>query len=187
MPAMRFFAVIRSLLVLMLLAPAPLVAADYADRAALDQLFEQLHEAPDETAAAAITGKIWDLWMTPTDSALAVEMGTVLAAETRGDFGTCLRLLDRMVVEYPDYAEGWNRRATIYYLLDNFEGSLADIDKVLAIEPRHFGALSGKIMIELRQGKRNDALRDMLAALAIHPYLSTRELFPELQPSVTNI
>lgn len=187
MPTMRILAAIRVLFVLVLLTPAPLLAADYADRAALDQLFAQLRDAPDEAAANEITSKIWDLWMTPTDSALAVEMGTVVAAETRGDYGTCLRLLDRMVVQYPDYAEGWNRRATIYYLLDYFEASLADIDKVLALEPRHFGALSGKVMIELRQGKRSDALRDMLAALAIHPYLSTKELFPELQPNVTNI
>jgi tetratricopeptide (TPR) repeat protein len=72
-------------------------------------------------------------------------------------------------------------------MLDNFDASLADIDKVLALEPRHFGALSGRISIYLRQGKRPQALRDMIAALAIDPYLSQKALFPELSPNTTNV
>ena len=95
--------------------------------------------------------------------------------------------LDGVVAEYPDYAEGWNQRATVHYLLDNLDASLADIEKVLAIEPRHYGALSGRVLIYLKQGKHAEALRDMIAALAIHPYLSERRLFPELAQDVTQV
>jgi tetratricopeptide (TPR) repeat protein len=91
------------------------------------------------------------------------------------------------VTDYPDYAEGWNQRATLYYMLDNLEASLADIDKVLAIEPRHYGALAGRVLIYLKQGKHDEALRDMRAALALHPYLNERRLFPELAEDVTHV
>ena len=73
------------------------------------------------------------------------------------------------------------------YMLDRLDNSLADIDKVLAIEPRHFGALSGRVLIYLKQGKHAEALRDMIAALAIHPYLSERRFFPELAQDVTHV
>jgi tetratricopeptide (TPR) repeat protein len=72
-------------------------------------------------------------------------------------------------------------------MLGRLDDSLADIDKVLAIEPRHFGALSGRVLIYLKQGKHAQALRDMIAALAIHPYLSERRLFPELAQDVTHV
>ena len=87
----------------------------------------------------------------------------------------------------PTYAEGWNQRATLYYLIDDYEASLADIDKVLEFEPRHFGALSGRVLIYLAQGKRSEALRDMATALAIHPFLSERQLFPELKEDMIRI
>jgi hypothetical protein len=72
-------------------------------------------------------------------------------------------------------------------MLDNFEASLADIDKVLEFEPRHFGALSGQALIYLAMGKRPLALKAMAAALAVHPFLNERQLFPELMQDVTRI
>jgi tetratricopeptide (TPR) repeat protein len=185
---MRFLiAAVRAFLFLVLLAPAPLLAADYADRSRLDALFALLRTAPDPAAAERATREIWRLWLNPTETALAIQMGSALAAENRRDYATSLAILDRVVVEYPDYAEGWNRRATIYYILNDFAASLADVGEVLKLEPRHFGALSGRVMIELRQGKRAEALKDMVAALAIHPYLDMKALFPELQQNLTNI
>ena len=78
-----------------------------------------------------------------------------------------LDLLNALVDRLPDYAEGWNQRATVYYMLGNYEASLADIDKVLEFEPRHFGALSGRCMIYLAQGKRALAIKDMPAGAAL--------------------
>ena len=90
-------------------------------------------------------------------------------------------------VDYPDYAEGWNQRATLYYMMGDFERSIADCAKVLALEPRHFGALSGRALMYLQLGKRALALRDMAAALAIHPFLSEALLFPELSRPMTHV
>jgi hypothetical protein len=70
----------------------------------------------------------------------------------------------------------------MYYAIGNFAASIADCEKVLELEPRHFGALSGRATMYLLQGKRALALKDMAAALAVHPFISGRELFPELDP-----
>lgn len=91
-------------------------------------------------------------------------------------------LIEQLIVDYPDYSEGYNMRATAHFLRGAYESSLADIEKVLSLEPRHFGALSGKALIYHTQGKRDEALEAMKAALDIHPFLGERSLFPELGP-----
>ena len=72
-------------------------------------------------------------------------------------------------------------------MTSDFDASLADIDTVLRLEPRHFGALSGRALIYLQQGKRALAVKDMAAALQVHPFLNERFLFPELAQDVTRI
>ena len=179
---------IRALLVGLLLAvPSVAFATDYADKAELDELFSQLKSAPSADEADALVQQIWAIWFAPSVPELADRMKAAGAAQVQGDPGKALGIFDSIVKDYPDYAEGWNQRATLYYELGDYDASLADIAKVLALEPRHFGALSGRVLIELKQGKRDDALKDMQAALAIDPYLSEKELFPELAPNVTHV
>ena len=172
---------------LLSLFAAPLRAGEAEDKVALDRLFEQLRVAPDPETARVIDQRIWVYWMVPSDPVLAAKMQDVLAASQTGNLPMAISLLDQMVVEYPTYAEAWNRRATFYYMLGDFEHSLADIDKVLQFEPRHFGALSGRVMIYLQQGKRALALKDMATAKEIHPFISGQDLFPELQRDMTRI
>lgn len=71
-------------------------------------------------------------------------------------------------------------RATAHFLRGAYEQSLSDIEKALALEPRHFGALSGQALIFHSQGKRDQAIEAMRKALDIHPWLPERSLFPEL-------
>ena len=179
---------IRALLVLLFFAgPLPAFAADYMDRAALDTLFAELKVARTADDANGLVGQIWTIWFNPNVPELAGRMGQANAAMTSGDFDGALVLLTAIVKDYPDYSEGWNQRATLYYMMGQLDASLDDISKTLALEPRHFGALSGRVMIELKQGKRPEALKDMIAALAIDPYLETRKLFPELSQNTTNV
>jgi tetratricopeptide (TPR) repeat protein len=168
-------------------AAVPAGADDAPDRAALDRLFAELQSAPDAETAHRIDQRIWQLWTSPSDEVLRLRMLDVLEARSAFDLQRALKLLDDMVVDFPGYAEAWNQRATIYYMLGNYEASLADIDKVLALEPRHFGALAGRVLIYLAEGKRQLALKDMVNALAIHPFLSEKQLFPELQQGMTRI
>jgi tetratricopeptide (TPR) repeat protein len=184
----RYPAVLAALLgplvaLLFLLTPA---SAQSALNPVLDNLFAQLRLAPDEASAKAIGQQIWTQWMTPPDPALAARMQQAvrkLAIDPAGALGE----FEAIVKDYPDYAEGWNQLATAHYLQGDYTTSLSDIDKVLALEPRHFGALSGRAMIYLKQGKRALALKDMSAASALHPFLAERALFPELLQGVTHI
>lgn len=172
-----------------LLVPvAPAVADDATDRAAaLDGLFAKLRVAPDAATAQSIDDEIWSLWTTPIDPTLAGRMREVMIARGLGRVPTALALLDKLVVDYPDYAEGWNQRATLYYMTGDYEHSIADCAKVLELEPRHFGALSGRALMYLQLGQRALALKDMAAALAIHPFLSEASLFPELNQPMTHV
>lgn len=182
---------IRALLYVMALLPfalAGLAMADEAkDKSALDALFAELRIAPNAEIAHQIDQRIWIYWMTPSDPTLAGRMGEALAARRLGDVPGAIVLLTRLIGDYPTYAEAWNQRATMFYLINDLDASLADIEKVLEYEPRHFGALSGRAMIYLQQGKRALAVKDMAAALELHPFLNERQLFPELLQDVTRI
>jgi len=168
------------------LSATPALPDDASDQA-LDLLFAQLKDAPNAQTAHEIDQRIWSIWINPTDEALRLRMLDVIEARTYRGAQATLKLLDQLVEDYPDYAEGWNQRATMYYVLGNFEASLADIDKVLELEPRHFGALSGRVLIYLAEGKRALALKDMVTALAIHPFLNEKQLFPELKQDAVHI
>jgi tetratricopeptide (TPR) repeat protein len=176
-------ALLALLLALFLAFPAP--ADEATDKAALDALFTQLASAPDAETANAVSNQIWSIWTTPSDPVLAARMRDVMEARALLDLQSGIALLDQLVIDYPDYAEGWNQRATLRYMIGDFEASIADCDKVLELEPRHYGALSGRALMYLQMGKRSLALRDMQAALALHPFLSERQLFPELQQEIT--
>ena len=151
----------------------PARADEASDRAALDTLFGQLKAAANAEAADLISQQIWQIWTGPSDKALADRMKTVMVAEQSGDLPGAMLLLKALVADYPSYAEGWNQRATIEYQLHDFAASLADIDKVLALEPRHFGALSGRGECYLRLQRPRDALTAFQQTLRIDPWLDT--------------
>ena len=178
-------AIVLALVVLLVARPAFADAA--SDKTQLDKLFTQLHDAPDAATADAIGQQIWRIWIVPSDADLAGRMAAVLASEQEGDLPTALQLLGQLVIDHPAYAEAWNQRATVEYELGDFDDSLADIDRVLSIEPRHFGALSGRVLIYLARDDHAAALKAMIAALAVDPFLAEKALFPELSRPATQI
>jgi tetratricopeptide (TPR) repeat protein len=96
-----------------------------------------------------------------------------------------LPLLDDLVGRAPDWAEGWNKRATALYLMGEHDRSLADIERVLALEPRHFGALAGLGLIRMARGEHRAALAAYRRALAVNPFLKERhDLIPALESKV---
>lgn len=153
----------------------PKVGSDRAK--GLDFLFGALKAAPDDVSAKHVEARIWALWLqTPSDTA-ALLMTRAKAAMDAQQIDVALKLLDAVVKLRPDYVEAWNRRATLYYLKNDYGHSLADIQQVLAREPRHFGALAGLGMIMQDLGDDKRALEAFRKALAINPHL---EKVPEL-------
>jgi tetratricopeptide (TPR) repeat protein len=94
-----------------------------------------------------------------------------------------LKLLDAVIKLRPDYIEGWNRRATLYYMQNDYARSLADIAQVLSREPRHFGALAGLGMIMQDLGEEKRALEAFRKALAVNPHL---EKVPDLVKTLSD-
>jgi tetratricopeptide (TPR) repeat protein len=143
----------------------------------LDFLFGALKVAPDEASAKHVEARIWALWMqTPSDTA-ALLMTRAKVAMDAQQMDVALKLLDAVVKLRPDYIEGWNRRATLYYLQNDYAHSLQDIEQVLVREPRHFGALAGLGMIMQDLGDEKRALDAFRKALAVNPHL---DKVPEL-------
>ena len=152
-----------------LTAAAPARADQNDDR--LQGLFVQLLEAPGPAEAQSIEGMIWSIWVQSDDGAVRALMQDGVSALSRGDYPHALGKFEQMVVVAPDFAEGWNKRATVHYLLGNYALSLADIAKTLELEPRHFGALSGRGLVYIALRDEARALKAFDAALAIHPNL----------------
>jgi len=154
-----------------------------ADRTrGLDFLFGALKAAPDEASAKHVEARIWAVWLqTPSDTA-ALLMMRAKAAMDAHQMEVAQKLLDSLVKLRPDYVEAWNRRATLYYLRNDYARSLQDIEQVLLREPRHFGALAGLGMIMQDIGDEKRALDAFRKALAINPHL---EKVPDLIKSLS--
>ena len=137
----------------------------------LDALFGKLGAAGSAETAEAVEAEIWTIWLEIDDSASARLLRQGSDAMARRLFPIAIHSFNRLIDRSPDFAEGWNRRATLHYLMGNDEASIRDIEQTLALEPRHFGALSGLGLIMLRNDRPAAALRSFEAALEVHPHL----------------
>jgi len=164
--------------------PGDLSLAAHGGQAySLDTLFGALKIAPDEASARAIEERIWVVWIASGSDTCNLLMSRVKDASDDKDYDLAIKLLDAVIAIKPDYVEAWNRRATVYYLKQDYAHSLADIAEVLAREPRHFGALSGLGMILQEIGDDKDALNAYRKALAIDPHL---ENVPDVVKTLTD-
>jgi Flp pilus assembly protein TadD len=160
-----------AVVVLVLAAPFGIPSAQAARDSSLDALFDLLKKAKTAAEAQNVEGAIWVAWMHSGDVEADSLMQLGTAAIEAGDPGSALAVFDKLVTRRPDFAEAWNKRATVHYMMGNFAASVVDIQRTLALEPRHFGALSGLGLIYDALGKERPALRAFEAALRIHPRL----------------
>lgn len=142
-----------------------------------DALFDALKKAPNEAEVEVIENEIWRSWLEAAPSPdLQSKLETAMRLRGQYDFQGARDLLDEVIAEAPDYSEGWNQRAFVLFLQGNYEASLEDIDRTLDLEPRHFGALSGKAMIFITQGRVKLGQETLRQAVEIHPYLKERSM-----------
>jgi tetratricopeptide (TPR) repeat protein len=154
-------------------APASKLSPKETRDELLDRLFGRLQTARSEAEAKAAEQAIWGLWShsgSPTDDILLEQ--AIKAMNVR-HYSEALQILDALIEHAPDFAEAWNKRATVNYITGKLDRSLSDIDKVLELEPRHFGALSGLGMIRRDRGDERGALEAFRDALAINPHMSS--------------
>ncbi|MCE2521118.1 MAG: tetratricopeptide repeat protein [Alphaproteobacteria bacterium] len=166
-----------------LLQVAPLCAAQ--DDPRLDTLFRQLHETLDDRLALQLQQEIWTLWLQSDDPELEALMQGGRVLMVRGDHAGAVTVFSRLIELAPDFAEAWNKRATVHYLMGRFDDSIADCMRVLELEPRHFGALSGLGLIHTALGNPETALYWYREALKQNPHMpAIRERAEELANEV---
>lgn len=134
----------------------------------LDALFGRLHAGkPGEVSA--IEQKIWQVWAQPSSATAEVLLQEASTAMAGREYDVAETILNELTQSYPDFSEGWNRRATMFFVQNKYDQSLRDIEKVLELEPRHFGALAGRGMIYQKQEKWGAALEAYRQALRFNP------------------
>lgn len=142
-----------------------------ADDAKLDDLFLQLQRATD-AEAGQITQAIWLEWSKSGSPAMDLLLKRGHEALAAGQPALAIERFSALIDHAPDFAEGYNARATAYFQTGDLGPSISDIAKVLTLNPRHFGALSGLGMIFEQLGQPEKALEVYRAALAINPHLT---------------
>lgn len=139
--------------------------------ARLHDLFRRLHAASDPAEAAETEDAIWAAWMKPARGRPADELERATRAIVASDLEFAERTLAALTWMQPDYAEAWNKRATLYYLQRRDDESVAAIRRTLELEPRHFGAICGFGQILMDHGDRTGAAFAFDAALRLNPHL----------------
>jgi tetratricopeptide (TPR) repeat protein len=165
------------------LAPKPSIAV--IRQQTLDQLFKHLASAEDDETAKGIAGAIERIWgHSDSDTAnLLMERGS--ASLLAGHYPLALAIFDKLVALKPQWAEAWNKRATTRFRADDIDGAMADIDQVLKLEPRHYGALAGMGLILQKSNLSKQALGVFRKALALNPrQTELRELVDKLSLEV---
>ncbi|MEM0978121.1 MAG: tetratricopeptide repeat protein [Pseudomonadota bacterium] len=135
----------------------------------LDELMEQLSD-PELEDWEPVERQIWELWSLSGSDALDLLLRRGRDAMELGDFNEAIAHFTAVIDHSPEFAEGWNARATAFYFAGQFGQSMADIERVLALNPDHFGALTGMAMILEETGKSAEALVVVRRVLEVHPH-----------------
>lgn len=151
----------------------------------LSDLYALLATADDEDTAKAITDAIERVWLHSGSATVDLLMERSIKAMSEKNTDLALKLLDYVVELAPDYTEGWNRRAYVYFVRNDIERALGDLRRTLALDPHHFKALDGFGQIMREIGQKKAALRAFKELLDVHPYWSgAKQAVEELEREV---
>ena len=149
----------------------------------LNQLFEQLKKSNNTSLAFEIEMKIWNIWSThPTHDNLTQSLAKGSSLMSEGELEAAYKIFSTIIESTPDWAEGWNKRATVLYLMGRYQESLKDIDEVLKRESRHFGALSGQGLVHTKLKNYEKAIKSYETVQKIYPSISSAKvMIPQLK------
>ena len=138
----------------------------------LDELFRLLHEATSPAEASVLSRQIWHNWYQSDNQEIEALMRQGEISMRSGKLEQAVEIYSRIIDIDPGFAEGWNRRATVYYMMGEYQFSTEDVVATLKLEPRHFGALSGQGMIYTRLRQVDRALEYYQRALEVNPHMT---------------
>ena len=153
----------------------------------LDSLFAQLKNTKNLSSAQVIENQIWEIWeVHPSDDRRGFRLTELLIQGTRlmntRELTKAYDVFTQIITVESDWAEAWNKRATVLYLMKQYESSLADIEITLVLEPRHFGALSGQALNYMGLNQYEKAIESYKAAQKIYPIIDgAKKMIPQLK------
>ena len=153
--------------------PAPDIAADEA------RILAEVQDAPNEAAARLLTNQLWELWAKAPDEAAQELLDRGMTARASYDFLNAIDAFDRLVAYCPDYAEGYNQRAFVNFLREDFSAALEDLELALERRPSHVAAMSGKALSLMGLGRHDEAQETLREAVGLNPWLPERGLLQE--------
>ena len=157
------------ILALIILFPAAASRADQKDPR-LPDLFATLGAKGEPLRAQNAEREIWSIWTRHADDGINTLMHHGMQKMGAGEFVEALKAFSAIIATKPDFAEGWNKRATVYFLMGAYDASVRDIEATLVLEPRHFGAISGLGLIYRAIDKPEAALKAFEKTLEIYPW-----------------
>ncbi len=155
-------------IVVFLFISTTIVSADQNDPR-LNNLFKKLNETESQQEISDLIKNIWDIWYEVDDPKVIEYFEKGIQAIRIRNYPLAIRFFNNLIEEDPSFAEAWNKRATVYFMMGEFDKSMLDIVKTLELEPRHFGALDGMGLIFIHQGQYQEALRVYDKMLEIFP------------------
>ena len=136
----------------------------------LNNLFKKLNETENQDEIRNLISDIWNIWYEVDDPKVIEYLEKGIQAMNLRNYPLAIRFFNNLIEEDPNFAEGWNKRATVHFMLGNFDESMKDIIKTLELEPRHFGALDGMSLIFIHQGQFQEAIEVYDKMLEIFPF-----------------
>ena len=139
----------------------------------LNNLFKKLNETENQDEIRDLISDIWNIWYEVDDPKVIEYFEKGIQAMNLRNYPLAIRFFNNLIEEDPNFAEGWNKRATVHFMMGNFDQSMQDIIKTLELEPRHFGALDGMGLIFIHQGQFQQAIDVYDKMLEIFPFSVT--------------
>ena len=140
----------------------------------LNKLFNQLKESTNNLIAQEVEQKIWKVWSThPKDEKLTSMLAKGSNLVNNGQFKEAINIFSKVIDLDPSWAEAWNKRATVMYMIGEFQKSQQDINKVLELENRHFGAFAGQGLVNIELKNYEKAIKSYENAQKIYPLMKS--------------
>ena len=136
----------------------------------LNNLFKKLNETENQEEISDLIKNIWDIWYEVDDPKVIEYFEKGIQAMRIRNYPLAVRFFNNLIEKDPNFAEAWNKRATVYFMMGDFDKSMQDIIKTLELEPRHFGALDGMGLIFIHQGQYQQAIDVYDKMLEIFPF-----------------
>jgi len=165
---LRFMFKLLSIIIFLFLSTTSAKADQNDPR--LNNLFKKLSDTENQEEISDLIKNIWNIWYEVDDPKVIEYFEKGIQAMRIRNYPLAVRFFNNLIEEDPNFAEAWNKRATVYFMMGDFDKSMQDIIKTLELEPRHFGALDGMSLIFIHQGQYQQAIDVYDKMLQIFPF-----------------